>query len=406
MRLRGLVFERFGPFERAEVDLCDASGTPLDVALIVGPTGSGKSLLLRGVAGVLAEAAGGPDEIDEDLVRRTANSARCRVVFDDRIEGERVVVTVEKEIPGHGIKSAALDRWRNAVAGEARAACSVDDDAKRDEEDDEPFAWLCSIARSGESDEWAAAKKTLDYLLRPHRVLRVDPKDLVFDTGAGFASSRELGAGFASLLVMTLELLRLSLESAGELVYLVDDIDAHLHPRAASKLLGDLGRAFPRVQLVASTHSPFVVASVEPSQVFRIQGPKSIVRVSDRISESASSSSVMEVAFGAPDLGGPRWAHVPPLDVRRQVLALVDRAKSAVWVLPELVHARDVRNAFGEGVLGGQNGRGHIFFVDLAPGEPWGHACEYVFRACDGNVVRAGGEWPPVDLARFIPLAP
>src|SRR5688572_23339539 len=102
MRLRGLVFERFGPFERAEVDLCDASGAPLDVALVVGPTGSGKSMLLRGVAGVLAEAAGGPDEIDEDLVRRTANSARCRVVFDDWIAGERVVVTVEKEIPGHG----------------------------------------------------------------------------------------------------------------------------------------------------------------------------------------------------------------------------------------------------------------------------------------------------------------
>jgi energy-coupling factor transporter ATP-binding protein EcfA2 len=399
MRLRGLVFERFGPFERAEVDLCDALGAPLDVALIVGPSGSGKSILLRGVAGVLAEASGGEEELEEDVIRRTANSARCRVVFDDRIEGDRVVVTVEKEIPGHGIKSAGIDRWRTAVDGEARAACSVDGDGG---EDEDPFAWLRSIR---EAEGWAAAKKTLDYVLRPHRLLRID-QDAVFDTGAGFAASRELGAGFESLLVITLELLRLSFESAGELVYVIDDIDRHLHPRAASKLIGDLGRAFPRVQLLASTHSPFVVASVEPTHVFRIQGPKSIVRVSDRIASSAASSSVMELAFGAGDLVGPRWAHVPPLEIRRQVLSLVDRAKSSVWVLPELVHARDVRNAFGEGVLGAQNGRGHIFFVDLAPGEPWGHACEYVFRGCEGNLLRKLAQWPPVDLARFIPLAP
>jgi hypothetical protein len=402
MRLRGLVFERFGPFERAEIDLCDPSGAPLDVALIVGPGSSGKSMLLRGVAGVLAEASGGGDELDEDVVRRTANSARCRVVFDDRIDGERVVVTLEKEIPGHGIRSTALERWRSAVRGEARAACSVDGDVHAEEEEDR-FAWLRSIR---DTEAWATAKKTLEYVLRPHRLLRIDPDDVVFDTGAGFASSRELGAGFESLLVITLELMRLSFESAAELVYVVDDIDAHLHPRAASRLIGDLGRAFPRVQIVASTHSPYVVAAVEPSAVFRIQGPKSIVRVSDRISEKAASSSIMEVAFGATDLVGPRWVHVPPIDARREILALVDRAKSAVWVLPELVHARDVRDAFGEGVLGGQNGRGHLFFVDLAPGEPWGHACEYVFRPCEGNLVRKLGQWPPVDLGRFIPLSP
>src|SRR5690606_18917537 len=95
--------------------------------------------------------------------------------------------------------------------------------------------------------------------------------ELVFATGAGLASSAELGDAFESVLVMTLELLRLSTDRADEeLVYVIDDIDAHLHPRWQARILGDLRRAFPRVQLVATTHSPYLVASVEPHQVFRL----------------------------------------------------------------------------------------------------------------------------------------
>ena len=58
MRLRGLVFERFVTFERAEVSLCDDSGAPLDVVLFVGESASGKSALLRGMSSLLAEAVG------------------------------------------------------------------------------------------------------------------------------------------------------------------------------------------------------------------------------------------------------------------------------------------------------------------------------------------------------------
>jgi len=291
MRLRGVVLERFGPFERAEVDLCDAMGVPLDVALFVGPSGSGKSMLLRGISGILAEAAGAGEELGEETIRRTANSARCRLVFHDRVDDARVVVTLEKEIPGHGLRAmpaGSLERWREAVRGEARAATSVDgaaraDDDGQDDEDDEEdrFAWIRALR---DTAAWPEAKKTLEYVLRPHRLLQINEHDLVFDTGSGFAESGELGAGFESLLVMTLELLRLSLESrAEELVYVVDDIDVHLNPRAAARLLGDLRRAFPRVQLVASTHSPFVVASVEPSHVFRLDGSRSITRLSDKV---------------------------------------------------------------------------------------------------------------------------
>ncbi|MEX0714335.1 MAG: AAA family ATPase [Pirellulales bacterium] len=45
-------------------------------------------------------------------------------------------------------------------------------------------------------------------------------------------------------------------------VVLVDEIDLHLHPKWQRRVVGDLLRAFPNVQFVATTHSPFVIQSL------------------------------------------------------------------------------------------------------------------------------------------------
>lgn len=50
-------------------------------------------------------------------------------------------------------------------------------------------------------------------------------------------------------------------------VVLVDEIDLHLHPRWQRRILGDLRRAFPRFQFVVTTHSPFIVQSLEAGQL-------------------------------------------------------------------------------------------------------------------------------------------
>jgi energy-coupling factor transporter ATP-binding protein EcfA2 len=490
MRLRGLVFERFGPFERAEVDLCDESGAPLDVVLFVGDAGAGKSALLRGVSGVLAEAAGAEAEIGEDDVRRTEENARCRVVFDDVVEGTRIVVTLEKELLASASPSAkakaqaqakprepslrasppeAFERWKRAIEREAapRAAFSIasteiaenNDDSsmpaslavpsslnprssspvsradiikkeeeEESEEDRDPLLeWLFGLrGKAG----WEAAVRALDRVLWPYRFDHMPVEgDVVFSTPSGLASSNELGDAFNSVLVMALELLRLSTDRPSEeLVYVIDDIDAHLHPRWQSRIIGDLHRAFPRVQLVATTHSPFVVASVEPHQVFRLERgagrggseplarnekergetASNLIRVSDRVQRGAAVTHVMDLAFGTPDLPGPRWVHLPPMPIRREVLRCVDdqlTRGAVVYVLPEMTHVKEIRNAFGEPVLPTADGQiGYVFFIDLEPGTAWGHACEYVFRMRDGKLARQRGIWPPAGLDRFIPI--
>jgi predicted ATP-binding protein involved in virulence len=44
-------------------------------------------------------------------------------------------------------------------------------------------------------------------------------------------------------------------------VVLIDEIELHLHPAWQRRVLGDLRRAFPRIQFVATTHSPQVIGA-------------------------------------------------------------------------------------------------------------------------------------------------
>lgn len=50
-------------------------------------------------------------------------------------------------------------------------------------------------------------------------------------------------------------------------VVLIDEIDLHLHPKWQRRVVLDLKQAFPALQFIASTHSPFILQSLEPGEV-------------------------------------------------------------------------------------------------------------------------------------------
>ncbi len=52
-----------------------------------------------------------------------------------------------------------------------------------------------------------------------------------------------------------------------EAVVLIDEIDLHLHPKWQRQIIQKLTKTFPRCQFIATTHSPQIVASIEPNQV-------------------------------------------------------------------------------------------------------------------------------------------
>lgn len=53
-------------------------------------------------------------------------------------------------------------------------------------------------------------------------------------------------------------------------IVLIDELDMHLHPNWQRRIVEDLKRSFPRIQFVATTHSPFIVQSLKSDEVWNL----------------------------------------------------------------------------------------------------------------------------------------
>ena len=78
-----------------------------------------------------------------------------------------------------------------------------------------------------------------------------------------------------------------SAETAG--IVLIDELDLHLHPRWQRGVIEDLSETFPRLQFIATSHSPFIIQSVSEGGVINLdQG--------DDLPETPEVQSIEDVA--------------------------------------------------------------------------------------------------------------
>ncbi len=79
---------------------------------------------------------------------------------------------------------------------------------------------------------------------------------------------------------------------------LIDELDLHLHPNWQRHVVADLKKAFPNIQFVATTHSPFIVQSLAADEVLNLDGPGPDVDPSDlRIDEVAANVMGVESPY-------------------------------------------------------------------------------------------------------------
>ena len=107
---------------------------------------------------------------------------------------------------------------------------------------------------------WPAVEALLE-----HVRFREITRDLriVFDTPSGAVEFDDLSSGEKSVVLMFLDLLVRDLDEA---TVLIDEIELHLHPAWQARILGALRTALPTCQLIVTTQSPIVAASVEESK--------------------------------------------------------------------------------------------------------------------------------------------
>lgn len=110
-------------------------------------------------------------------------------------------------------------------------------------------------------------------------------------------------------------------------VVLIDEIDLHLHPKWQRRVVGDLMNAFPRIQFVGTTHSPFVIQSLPPIPGVRL------VNLDDPKDVDFANKSVEDVA--------EYLQHVELPQRSRRYLEMEDAAKRYYDVLERASGAND-----------------------------------------------------------------
>ena len=71
-------------------------------------------------------------------------------------------------------------------------------------------------------------------------------------------------------------------------IFIVDELDAHLHPAWQRRIIPTLTRNFPNLQIFCSTHSPLMLAGLKPGQVKLLhRGDDDKIAVSENESDVA-----------------------------------------------------------------------------------------------------------------------
>lgn len=93
-----------------------------------------------------------------------------------------------------------------------------------------------------------------------------------------------MSAGFKAMINISAEIAHRCIELNGFLgldavkktpgVVMIDEVDLYLHPHWQQHILADLQKAFPMMQFMVTTHSPFIVQSVKSQNVITLDGVK------------------------------------------------------------------------------------------------------------------------------------
>lgn len=194
---------------------------------------------------------------------------------------------------------------------------------------------LISMATFGEGNRYVKGKPELlrsylgfiDVLKRilPNSIgfqsIEIRTPDVVLITRSGEFLIDSVSGGLSALIGLAWQIHTFSSETE-DFVVVIDEPENHLHPSMQRALLPNLLSAFPRVQFVVASHSPFIVTAVRDSNVYvldyregvadkelqAIAPPLSVYSTRlDQVNKAGSANEVLRNVLGL-DSTMPLWA--------------------------------------------------------------------------------------------------
>ncbi|MDO9163098.1 MAG: AAA family ATPase [Methylococcaceae bacterium] len=123
-------------------------------------------------------------------------------------------------------------------------------------------------------------------------------------------------------------------------VVMIDEVDMHLHPAWQQTILGNLIKAFPKIQFIVTTHSPQVISTV-PSHQIRILADNQVISA-EAGTQGAEASRILNEVFGV-ELRAQNLKIVQELN---RYLELIDNDK---WDTEEALTLRQALDEWSRG---------------------------------------------------------
>lgn len=354
MRLTKLYLHNIGPFQDSEMELLAEDqvealkkdpALPLPVVIITGENGTGKSVIIDAVRTVLS----GVTKLERDIVA-DHDDFKIRLDYLEKTDQKNVSTNSLARYEALGVDT--NDRRLNTIITDQEAAEKVDWIVDYWSPDIDTGSFHISNLSTIDSKAsmnspflktFANSKVNqficnLDYLRGSDKEEEKQEGEYLYDLLASMLSDcladghflyvarksmmpmvevrgKELSLDKLSMgnlllfnhFVSTLyrmyivsQRLHIPIEQVNRLhgVLLIDEVENHLHPKWQRKIIGLIQQYFPNLQLIVTTHSPFVVTAVENSKVFVCVSRTDHSEILD-VTESYSNLPVDEVLSSA-----------------------------------------------------------------------------------------------------------
>ncbi|MFJ8258533.1 AAA family ATPase [Peribacillus asahii] len=116
---------------------------------------------------------------------------------------------------------------------------------------------------------------------------------LLTDTGEFLLDS--VSGGIGAIIDLAWQLYMFDDGESSPFVALVDEAENHLHPSMQRSLLPKLLKAFPKVQFIVTTHSPFIISSVIDSRVYAFKYNENNKVDSHKLDFEYKAANAMEI---------------------------------------------------------------------------------------------------------------
>jgi predicted ATP-binding protein involved in virulence len=318
MKIKNLYLKNIGPFLEANLEFINDDSQKPPVIIITGENGTGKTIVLDAIRGVLLGYQGG---LNKDIIRDKTNfslnstinfNSKDYEVISEKLEDNKGFRVINKKESFTIIANSfvSLNKEKNSWIANYWTSKSDNSNYKLPSlQSLEPKMYLEGALNGIQSNiEVLKLITYFDYLKTSESPKEKKEGEFLFDTlkkiiklsliegefryverktlmpivsQNGFdVSLDKLSSGNLYLIQRMMSLLgqMYSVYVLNDLkleemlltpgLLLIDEAENHLHPKWQKTFLNSILNIFPNLQIIITTHSPFIVSSVENSKVF------------------------------------------------------------------------------------------------------------------------------------------